>query len=377
MHKKLYAALTLLVLAAMALSACGGAATAEPVATEAPPEVPEAPVATEAPSVAPGEAPLAGAGYIACQVSDTGGTDDKSFNQFAWLGMENARDVLGVDVRFLESRGEADYQPNLNAFVEEGCDMIFGVGFLLNDATTAAATANPDVSFVGIDHWSPDLVNYLGSFYNINEATMLAGYLAAGMTQTGIVGVYAGVNIPPVTAFSDGFYMGIQAYNEAHGTSVRLEGWDPAVPTGGLFTGDFTDTDKGRTMTEILLDAGADIIMPVAGPVGAGTLAVLEERGTGLMIGVDTDWSAFYPDQAQYVLASAMKRMDLFVFDTIQAGVMGAFAGGNFTGTLENGRVGMTVGSAWIDQVPADLMAEIEALAARIISGEVSAVYPR
>jgi len=376
MHKKLYAALTLLVLAAMALSACGGAATAEPVATEAPPEVPEAPVATEAPSVAPGEAPLAGAGYIACQVSDTGGTDDKSFNQFAWVGMENARDVLGVDVRFLESRGEADYEPNLNAFVEEGCDMIFGVGFLLNDATTAAATANPDVSFVGIDHWSPDVVNYLGSFYNINEATMLAGYLAAGMTETGIVGVYAGINIPPVTAFSDGFYMGIQAYNEAHGTSVRLEGWDP-VAQDGLFTGDFTDTDKGRTMTETLLDAGADIIMPVAGPVGAGTLAVLEERGTGLMIGVDTDWSAFYPDQAQYVLASAMKRMDLFVFDAIQAGVMGAFAGGNYTGTLENGRVGMTVGSAWIDQVPADLMAEIEALAARIISGEVSAVYPR
>jgi len=376
MHKKLYAALTLLVLAAMALSACGGAATAEPVATEAPPEVPEAPVATEAPSVAPGEAPLAGAGYIACQVSDTGGTDDKSFNQFAWLGMENARDVLGVDVRFLESRGEADYAPNLNAFVEEGCDMIFGVGYMLNDATTAAATANPDVSFVGIDHWSPDLVNYLGSYYNINEGTMLAGYLAAGMTETGIVGVYAGINIPPVTAFSDGFYMGIQAYNEAHGTSVRLEGWDP-VAQDGLFTGDFTDTDKGRTMTETLLDAGADIIMPVAGPVGAGTLAVLEERGTGLMIGVDTDWSAFYPDQAQYVLASAMKRMDLVVFDAIQAGVMGAFAGGNYTGNLENGRVGMTVGSAWIDQVPADLMAEIEALAARIISGEVSAVYPR
>jgi basic membrane protein A len=250
------------------------------------------------------------------------------------------------------------------------------VGYLLDGSLAAAATANPDVSFVGIDIWSPDLTNELGSYYNIYEATMLAGYLAAGMTETGIVGVYAGMNIPPVTAFSDGFYLGIQAYNEAHGTEVRLEGWDP-VAQDGLFTGDFTDTDKGRTMTETLLDAGADIIMPVAGPVGAGSLAVFEERGTGLLIGVDTDWSAFYPDQAQYVLASAMKRMDLFVFDAIQAGVMGTFAGGNFTGTLENGRVGMTVGSAWIDQVPADLMAEIEALAARIISGEVSAVYPR
>ena len=370
MHKKLYAALTLLLFASLALAACGPAATDTPVV----PEETEPPVVETEPPVVETEPPAAA--YIACQVSDTGGTDDKSFNQFAWVGMERAQDELGADIRFLESRGEADYAPNLNAFVEEGCDMIFGVGFLLNDATTVAATANPDVSFVGIDHWAEALPNYLGSFYNINEGTMLAGYLAAGMTETGIVGVYAGINIPPVTAFSDGFYMGIQAYNEAHGTDVTLAGWDP-VAQDGLFTGDFTDTDKGRTMTETLLDLGADIIMPVAGPVGAGTLAVLEERGTGLMIGVDTDWSAFYPDQAQFVLASAMKRMDLVVFDAIQAGVDGTFEGGNFTGNLENGRVGMTVGSAWIDQVPADLMAEIEALAAQIISGEVSAAYPR
>jgi basic membrane protein A len=290
--------------------------------------------------------------------------------------MENAESEFGADIRFLESTGEADYEPNLNAFIEEGCDLIFGVGFLLNDATTAAATANPDVSFVGIDHWSQDLPNYLGSFYNIYEGTMLAGYLAAGMTETGIVGVYAGINIPPVTAFSDGFYLGIQAYNEAHGTDVKLEGWDP-VAQDGLFTGDFFDTDKGRTMTEALLDAGADIIMPVAGPVGAGSLAVFEERDAGLLIGVDTDWSAFYPDQAQYVLASAMKRMDLVVYDAVVAGIDGTFEGGNYTGTLENGRVGMTVGSAWADTIPADLMAEIEALAADIISGDVSAVFVR
>jgi basic membrane protein A len=290
--------------------------------------------------------------------------------------MVDAQDAHGTDIRFLESTGEADYEPNLNAFIEEGCDMIFGVGFLLNDATTAAATANPDVSFVGIDHWSQDLPNYLGTFYNIHEATMLTGYLAAGMTETGIVGVYAGINIPPVTAFSDGFYQGIQAYNEAHGTDVELIGWDP-VAQDGLFTGDFSDTDKGRTMTETLLDAGADIIMPVAGPVGQGTLAVFEERDAGLLIGVDTDWSAFFPDQAPYVLASALKRMDLVVFDNIAAGIGGTFVGGNFLATLENGRVGIQVGSQWLDKVPAELMDEINDLISKIISGEVSAVFPR
>jgi basic membrane protein A len=346
--KKLYAVFSVLLLASLMLAAC-----AQATPTEAP-------------------APK----YLACQVSDTGGTDDKSFNQFAWLGMVNAQLNLGADIRFLESKGEADYEPNLNAFVQEGCDMIFGVGFMLNDATTAAATANPDIDFVGIDHWSDVPANYLGTFYNIYEGTMLAGYLSAGMTKTGIVGVYGGINIPPVTAFSDGFYLGIQAYNEAHGTDVKLVGWDP-VAQDGLFTGDFTDTDKGRTITETLLDAGADIIMPVAGPVGAGSLAVFAERNAGLLIGVDTDWSSFYPDQAEYVLASAMKRMDLVVYDAIEAGINGTFEGGNFTGNLENGRVSMDVGSAWKDKIPADLMAEIEDLKAKIISGEVSAVYPR
>ncbi|MBM3120986.1 MAG: BMP family ABC transporter substrate-binding protein [Chloroflexi bacterium] len=367
--KKLYAVLSVLLALAFVLSACGEAAPTEappPVATEAPP------VATEAPPPPPPPPPA----FVACQVSDTGGTDDKSFNQFAWVGMERAAAELGADIRFLESKGEADYEPNLNAFVEEGCNIIYGVGFLLDGALSTVSTANPDVLFGGVDTAWNNNANYIGSFYNINEATMLAGYLAAGMTQTGKVGVYAGINIPPVTAFSDGYYMGIQEYNKVHGTSVTLEGWDP-VAQDGLFTGDFSDTDKGRTMTETLLDAGADIIMPVAGPVGQGSLAVFEERGTGLLIGVDTDWSSFYPDQADFILASAMKRMDLFVFDTIKAGVDGTFTGAQFIGNLENGRVSMDVGSAWMDKVPADLMAEIEALKAKIISGEVSAVYPR
>ena len=367
--KKIYAVLSVLLALAFVLSACGKAAP-----TEAPPVETAAPV--EPTAVPPTEAPPPPPAYIACQVSDTGGTDDKSFNQFAWVGMERAKTELGADVRFLESKGEADYEPNLNAFVEEGCNMIFGVGFLLDGALSKVSTANPDISFAGVDTAWNNAPNYVGSFYNINEATMLAGYLAAGMTKTGTVGVYAGINIPPVTAFSDGYYMGIQEYNKVHGTSVKLEGWDP-VAQDGLFTGDFTDTDKGRTMTETLLDAGADIIMPVAGPVGQGSLAVFKERGTGLLIGVDTDWSAFYPDLADFILASAMKRMDLFVFDTIKAGIDGTFTGGQFIGSLENGRVSMDVGSAWKDKVPADLMAEIEALKAKIIADPSIAAYKR
>ena len=247
---------------------------------------------------------------------------------------------------------------------------------MLNDASLAAAVANPDTTFAGIDCTWGDNPNYRGSYYNIHEATFLLGYLSAGMTETGIVGTYGGINIPPVTAFSDGFYLGVQAYNDAHGTDVKVIGWDPVIQDG-LFTGDFENTDNGRTMGETLLDAGADIIMPVAGPVGSGTLAVLEERGTGLLVGVDTDWSAFYPDQADYILASALKRMDLFIADTIDSLLDDTFEGGQVFGSLENGLVGIAYGSAWDGKIPAALKAEVVDMESKIISGELSAAFDR
>jgi basic membrane protein A len=129
-------------------------------------------------------------------------------------------------------------------------------------------------------------------------------------------------------------------------------------------------------MGETLLDEGADIIMPVAGPVGAGTLAAIEERGSGLLIGVDTDWSApfAYPEQADYILASALKGMDGFVTETIEMTMDDKFEGGNYIGTLENGGVGLAYGSVWEGKIPDDLKSEVADLQAKIISGEITTV---
>jgi len=246
--------------------------------------------------------------------------------------------------------------------------LIMSVGFLLGDATAAAAGANADQMFGIVDvNWLAS-DNLYGSGFAINEATFLAGYLAAGMTETGIVATYGGIQIPPVEIFMDGFVLGVEYYNEVHGTAVATLGWDPAA-RNGLFTGNFESTDDGRTMGESLLDEGADIIMPVAGPVGAGTIAVLEERGTGMIIGVDNDWSVQYANQAGIVLVSALKNMDLYVYETIAAAMDGSFAGGNYNGTLENGGVGLGYGGV---DVPADLMAEVDALTPQIIAGEVA-----
>ena len=163
--------------------------------------------------------------FLACQVTDVGGIDDKSFNATAWKGMEDAVADKGIEAKYLESQQQTDYEANINAFLEEGCDLIMSVGFLLGDATAAAAAANPDQMFGIVDvNWlAAD--NLYGSGFAINEATFLAGYLAAGMSETGVVGTYGGIQIPPVEVFMDGFVLGVEKYNEVHGTDVQALGW--------------------------------------------------------------------------------------------------------------------------------------------------------
>jgi basic membrane protein A len=309
--------------------------------------------------------------FLACQVTDVGGIDDKSFNASAWLGVENAIAEFGIEGKFLESQQQTDYEANINAFLEEGCDIIIPVGFLLADATVAAAEANPDVPFAIVDVNWVAADNIYGSGFAMNEGTFLTGYLAAGMTETGVVGTYGGMNIPPVTVFMDGYALGAAYYNEVHGTDVKVLGWDPAVQEG-LFTGNFESTDDGRTLTESELDEGADIFMPVGGQIGAGSLAVLEDIGSGYVIGVDRDWTIDYASQADYILASAYKGIDMFVFDQIKAVMDGTFTAGNLAGDIANGHVDIIYGHAAEDKIPAELKAEIEELKTGIVAGEIT-----
>lgn len=345
MSKRLYLALSVMILASMILAACGGGA-------------------------APTEE--AGADYLACQVTDVGGIDDRSFNATAWKGVEDAGAELGVEGQFLESQEQADYEENINAFMEEGCDIIITVGFLLGDATAAAAQANPDQHFTIVDFaYDPPIPNVLGQVFNTDEAAFLAGYVAAATTQTGAVGTFGGLQIPTVTIFMDGFYYGVQHYNQQHGTDVQVLGWDPVAQTG-LFAGNFESTDDGRRLGESLMDEGADIIMPVAGPVGLGTAAAAQERGNVYIIGVDNDWAVVNSDYADIVLTSVMKNMDVTTFDAIQASMEGTFEGGVTVGTLENGGVGLADFHELSGMVSAELQAEVDEIRQGIIDGSIS-----
>jgi basic membrane protein A len=314
----------------------------------------------------------AASAFSVCQVTDTGGIDDNSFNQTAWKGVLDAQKALGVEGRYLESQAETDYEANINSLLGQ-CDLIVTVGFLLGDATKKAAEANPDQKFSIVDFaYDPPIPNVMGQVYATDEAAFLAGYLAAGMTETGTVGTFGGINIPPVTIFMDGFVAGVNHYNQAKGTTVTVIGWDPATREG-LFTNNFESLDDGRAFAQNLFDEGADIVLPVAGPVGLGSAALADELGTDRLkiIGVDADLYLTDPEKKHVYLTSILKRMDSTVMDVIKMAMEGSFAGGVIEGTLASGGVDIAPFHDFEDAVPAELKTELEAIRAGIVDGSI------
>ena len=167
----------------------------------------------------------AGAAGLACEVTDIGGVDDKGFNQNAYDGLKLAEAELGVSIDLLESASDADYAPNLQSFVDKGCNVIVTVGFLLADATKAAAEANPTVQFAIVDS-NTSAPNVQGLTFATDQPSFLAGYMAAATTKSGIVGTFGGINIPPVAIFMQGFAKGVEYYNAQKGTSEFQYIWN-------------------------------------------------------------------------------------------------------------------------------------------------------
>jgi len=364
MTKKLYVVMAVVLLATMLLGACAPAATPAPAE---PTKAPEPTAAPAEPTVAPEPTEPPAPAMKVCQVTDTGGIDDRSFNATAWKGAERAQSELGFEAKYLESQQQTDYEKNINAFIEEKCDLIVTVGFLLGDATKAAAEANTDQKFAIVDFaYDPVLDNVLGLVFATDQGAFLTGYVAAASTKTGKVGTFGGIQIPPVTVFMDGFALGVQYYNEQKGTKVEVLGWDPATQKG-LFTGNFESTDDGRKLGETLMDEGADVIMPVAGPVGLGTAAAVKERGNAWIVGVDTDWTISAADYKDVILSSVLKNMDVAVFAASEQVKDGSFKGGLYVGTLENGGIGIPESTIMSDE----LKAEVEQVKADIIAGKI------
>ena len=308
----------------------------------------------------------AGSAGLACEVTDTGGVDDKGFNQIAHEGLLQAEAELGVATDLLESTTDADYAPNLQSFVDKGCNVIVTVGFLLADATKAAAEANPTVQFAIVDS-NTSAPNVQGLTFATDQPSFLAGYMAAATTKSGIVGTFGGINIPPVAIFMQGFAKGVEYYNAQKGTSVKVLGWDIAAQDG-TFSGDFNDQTKGTSIAKSMSDEGADIIFPVAGPVGLGASQfAMDSAGKVKIIGVDVDMAVSNPTQAEVYVASVLKKIDSAVLQAVKDALAKTGGGTDYLGTLANGGVGVSITST----ITPELQAELDAVTAGIIDGSI------
>ncbi|MFC7431165.1 MULTISPECIES: BMP family protein [unclassified Agrococcus] len=320
----------------------------------------------------------AGASELCAQmVTNSGGLEDRSFNQASWAGMEEAGEEHGVDVNVLVSTSESDLAPNVENAVATGCDFVLTVGYELAAATAEEAEANPEVQFAIVDE-VVEAPNVRPIVFDTAQASYLAGYLAAGVTQTGVVATFGGGNQPPVTLFMDGYVQGVEAYNAAHGTSVQVLGWDVEAQDG-IFTGDFENVQLGQATSQSLIAQGADVILPVAGQVGEGAfLASLDSGSSALVIWVDSDGYDTLP--AEYhplLLTTVEKNTQDFVVQAIGDLVDdGAVTDEPLVGTLENGGVGLAEYHDLADRVSPELQAELDALREQVVSGEVSVESP-
>jgi basic membrane protein A and related proteins len=313
--------------------------------------------------------------FSACIMISNTGIADHSFNQAAWAAMTEAKSKLGITVKYLEQSGTVDFSTIGAEFVQADCSMIIGVGFDTETTIDALAKANPSIKFAVIDDTltTPE-PNAVSLVYETNQASFLGGYLAAGMSKSGTVGVYGNEAIAPVELYMTGYVYGVDYYNKVHGTSVKVIGWNPASGSG-QFVGSFTDVNQGKLITEAEIQQGADVIFAVAGPIDEGTVEAMQAAG-GPAAGyytlwVDSDGCETNPDACGELLSTVQKNIQPSLYQVIQKTVAGSFPKGDYLGTLTDSGVGLAPYHQLAGKVPAALQAEITALEKAVAAGTV------
>jgi basic membrane protein A len=363
---------------ALVLSACGsksnggggnggGSSSVPAPATTAPPV--STPATTAPPASSSGPAAQA---LNACMVLDTGGINDHSFNQTSYAGMTAANKANpNIKISFVPSNSGNDYTPNLKAEVNKGCGTTIAVGGLMENNVKAIAKANPSDHFAEVDAPSTG-PNVYGMQFNTAQGGFLGGYLAAGMSKTGKVATWGGLNIPPVTIYMDGFWEGVQYYNSQNHKNVQVLGWNEKAPKAGTFSNSFTDQSKGKQISETEIQQGADIIFPVAGGAGLGAAAAAQgSNGKVSVIWVDTDGCVSASQYCKYFLTSVTKNLAGAVQTYVTAAATGTFPTGSYIGTLKNGGTGLASYHDFASKVPASLQSKLAAVKAGIISGSI------
>jgi basic membrane protein A len=313
-------------------------------------------------------------------VTDTGGVNDKSFNQSAWEGVQKAATEFGWDAQYIESKQPTDYEKNIDQFATENYDVIVTVGFLMGDATALKAKQYPNLKFAIIDNAyfptkdskaCPDTVkdcyddgglkNVTSLMFQEDEVGYLAGVLAAGMTKTGTVCTVSGMQIPPVERYVVGYQTGAKWYK-------------PDTKTLNVYIPSFTDPAKGKETGQSMIDQGCDVVFGVGGNTGNGGLLAAKEQGD-MAIGVDVDQYNTYPEVKDALLSSAMKNVDVATYEYLKTIKDGTSKAGVVTATLKNGGVGLAPFHDWDSKIPADVKAKIQEAKDGLIAGTLKTGY--
>ena len=285
-------------------------------------------------------------------VTDIGGVEDQSFNQSAWEGLKRAEKEFGVEINYLSSAADADYAPNIETFVDEEYDLIISVGFLLADATRAAAEANPDINFAIIDDSScADLENVTCLTFKAEQASYLVGYVAGLMTEKDNIGFVVGMSSDTMNMFGYGYCAGAIDAN-------------PGIKVQQGNANSFGDPAMGTTLTTNFVTNGADIVFHAAGATGTGVISECQAKGIKA-IGVDSDQSYLAPET---VITSAMKRVDNAVYATVVDLINGTLEGGIASYDLTNEGVDI---APTTDLLTEEVVAAVTEVKEKIMSGEI------
>jgi basic membrane protein A and related proteins len=313
-------------------------------------------------------------------VTDTGGVNDKSFNQSAWAGVQKAATEFGFDAKFIESKQPTDYSKNIDQFATENYDVIVTVGFLMGDDTAAKAIQYPKIKFAIIDNaYFPTkgakvcddtkkdcyadggLTNVTSLMFQEDEVGFLAGVVAAGVSKSGTVCTVAGMEIPPVVKYVTGYESGAKWFNP------NAKGLHVYIPS-------FVDPAKGKEVGNSMIDQGCDVVFGAGGNTGNGGLLAAKEKGLAA-IGVDVDQYNTYPEVKGALVTSAMKNVDVAVYEYLKAVNAKTDKGGVTTANIKNGGIGLAPYHDWDSKVPDAVKAKVTEATNALKNGTITTGY--
>ena len=297
-------------------------------------------------------------------VTDVGEVDDKSFNQSAWEGVQQAGTELGAKVEYIETGDAKDYGANIDLFAGQNYDVIVTVGFALGEATGAAAAKYPEIDFIGVDQFQGEAVsNYAGLIFPEDKAGFQAGALAAMLTESNTIAAVLGTDlVPPVVAFKEGYEGGARFINP----DINLIS---TFHPGGMDVA-FTDPEWGATTAKQAVDQGADVVFGAGGKTGNGALIEVAGVDGAYCIGVDSDQWETVPEAHSCLVSSAMKLITPGVFELASLSKDGSMPGGNFVG-----QTGLAPFHDFEDQIPQEIKDKLAEIEAGLNDGSIETGY--